>query len=818
MIKKNKLKNILLFSAIMCIGSTGLFYVNSYANNSELSVQDQNRLLGAVAMEWESSNLREWLNSDKVNVDYTGIAPSYKDEAGFLTNFTQAEQEAIAITRHGGGWQYSLDSNTNDTLYVSQRGVCHNDYLYNDKVFILHYTDLYNFVERNKDLLNSNKKYFSDYLKNTTNKQDKYPYLVNSGYVNNSYINTNQMYSSTLTTLSGKSQNNIVPALSLKADYVLSNGVKAKDLDVGSIVTFGSYNGEAIEWQVINKSDNGIPLLWSTKIITTKEYDAPGDINPLKSKYINFNNYDVDIASGTGQNKSWETDEAILSTPVITIENESVLTTPTNDTSITIKIKVTDTHNNIRRIILPDGSVVNGATADYVLPKNGEYDIIAENDQGVITVRHIITKAINTPAEVNITTDKEDNNKWTNKPVTVTVKASNNGVYTQIAKGNKNMGYANSNAGVYPNWMPLGGKRFRVTGTFRNVITDDDIVKYGLDMNAKIKIRISMLRYSIDSVGWTYPLFKEISLKELKEKGEIVIDEIYTIPNNAYSNVKPYITFMDRNSPYMKTGYDYWMSDFTFEILDKDDLKIEEIYLPDGNIVKSDTATYTIFKKGSYTFSAKDNRNKITSKTIELDIDMVNPELNISYPTSFTENNITLKVKATDDLSGIKSIKLPNGEYRTNSKDGLPLSIDYNITENGTYKFEALDFAGNKITKTVVINNIDRTPPTLTYTLSPNTWTKDDVTISVKAVDKESGIKEIILPNGSSVKTNTANYTVSNNGVYYFKAYDNLNHVSALKIVVSNIDKNKPSVSISKNPDVEWTNKNVQINISGSDE
>lgn len=791
-------------------------YTQTLASN--LSVTDQNRLLGAVAREWESSNLREWLNSDKTTVDYTAIPPSYKAEAGFLSdkNFTQSERDAIAITKHGGAWQYSL-SNTNNTKYISQRSVAHNDYLYNDKVFILNYTDLVNYIERNNQLMNLNTKYYSNHLKNTTNKQDKYPYIVNSGYVNSAYSGTNQMYSSTLTILAGRNQNNIVPALSLKPDYVLSNGIKASDLTIGQIVTFGKYNEEDIEWQVINISNDGYALLWATKIITIKEYDAQGDINPIKSNYINFDTYDVDIASGTGQNKSWETQKTISSYPVISIVNESVLTTPTNNTSITIQIKATDETNTIRKITLPDGTTINSDTASYTINQNGEFDIIVENSQGVITVRHIVTKAINTPAEVIIKTDKDENTKWTNKPVNVTITASNNGVYEKITS-EKATGYGSVKTSSFPAWMPLNGKRVRITGTLYNKITDEDIVNYGLNMDAIIRFRCNYTQYSVSSLSPTYPIIKQISLAQLKEEGQIEIDEIFTIPNNVYNNLNFSIRLMDDNSSYMKTGYNWGISSFTFEILDKDDLKIEEITLPDGNIIKNDTASYIILNRGSYTFSVKDNRNKITSKTIEIDIDTVKPSINISYPTDFTKQNITLNIDTFDDLSGIKYIKLPNGEYRTNATDELPLSIKYNIITNGDYKFEISDFAGNTLSKTISIKNIDKVAPSTTYTLTPNTWTNGEVSIIVSTSDNISGIKQIILPDGSKLSSNSVSYVVNKNGIYQFLVMDFANNVSIVSVDVNIIDKKKPLInSITKTPNEEWSNRNVYINIDSID-
>ncbi|PLS19582.1 hypothetical protein CVD28_03960 [Bacillus sp. M6-12] len=776
----------------MIIGVVSPF-VGAIEAHAELSTYDKNRMLGATSIDWQSTNLREWLNSDKSVVDYSGLKPTYKNEAGFLSsqNFTDNERNAIAVTRHGVGRQDSLNGNINDTLYLSQRSVAHNDYVSNDKVFILHYTDLVNYLERNKQLMNVNKKYYSNYLQQQTNKKNKYDYIVNSGYYNSGYVGTSVLYTSVLTQVNTRDSQNIVPALSLKPDYVLSNGVKAKDLPLGSTVTFGHYNGEPIEWQVINKTDNGYPLLWSTKIIATKEYDAQGDINPNTSQYINFPSLETDIYSGNGQAKSWETKGSMDSIPSINLLNESVLTTPTNDTQITLQIKAVDSKYPIRKITLPDGRVVNGDYAEWTLTKNGEYDIIAENSIGVITVKHIITKAINTPAEVTITTDKSNNSKWSNKPVNVLISATNNGVYTLTIPGNRNMGYGGSSSGTFPSWMPLGGKRLHVTGTVRNAMTDVEASQVNMDVY--IRMRLNMKWYNSSQVGWTYPIIDQFNLRELKEKGEIKVDKIYTIPSNVYNYAYPSINLMDSNTAYMKSPYNYWISDFKFELLDKDDLKIEEITFPDGNKVYANQATYVIYENGTYTFSAKDNRGKVTSKTIELAIDTVKPNLEISgvKPEYTTEQ--VLRINATDDLSGIRRIKLPNGEYRETTQEGKPLSIDYNIVRNGDYTFEAEDYAGNVTKKTIKISNIDTKAPILNTQTSPSGWTNQNVNIQLTATDEEGEIDFIQLPNGNRITGTTASYQVSKNEDYAFMVQDKMGYQTTKTVTISTIDKDKPT-------------------------
>lgn len=61
---------------------------------------------------WKTSNLREWLNSDKTEVKYSTQPPvadavlnganAYADEPGFLTNFTKAERKNILPVSHNG--------------------------------------------------------------------------------------------------------------------------------------------------------------------------------------------------------------------------------------------------------------------------------------------------------------------------------------------------------------------------------------------------------------------------------------------------------------------------------------------------------------------------------------------------------------------------------------------------------------------------------------------------------------------------------------------------------------------------------------------
>ena len=192
-------------------------------------------------------------------------------------------------------------------------------------------------------------------------------------------------------------------------------------------------------------------------------------------------------------------------------------------------------------------------------------------------------------------------------------------------------------------------------------------------------------------------------------------------------------------------------------------------------------------------------------------------------------------VKSEDKLGNISLSNVVKTEIKSGLK-GYSYVVDSNantipddIIETSTAKtikvknssnslyvhIKAIDNVGNS-SETIHYKISDIIKPTLELSLTPTSWTNGNVTISVKATDSESGIKEIILPNGNVINSTITSYTVSANGVYYFKAIDRIGNETTSFIKVSNIDKNKPTVTIQNN--TNWTNQDVQVIITGTDE
>lgn len=179
-------------------------------------------------------------------------------------------------------------------------------------------------------------------------------------------------------------------------------------------------------------------------------------------------------------------------------------------------------------------------------------------------------------------------------------------------------------------------------------------------------------------------------------------------------------------------------------------------------------------------------------------------------PTNWTNGDVTITLNTTDDMSGVKRIKKPDGSYT------YSVSTIYVVPANGSYIFVLEDNVGNTRNYTVTINNIDKTAPTGSLSHSPTNWVNTDVKIHWSVADANSGVKQIKLPDGTIKTTATGDYTVSQNGTYTFIVYDVAGNTLTLQETVTNIDKTPPTGSLSHNP-TDWVIDYVKIHWTASD-
>lgn len=131
-------------------------------------------------------------------------------------------------------------------------------------------------------------------------------------------------------------------------------------------------------------------------------------------------------------------------------------------------------------------------------------------------------------------------------------------------------------------------------------------------------------------------------------------------------------------------------------------------------------------------------------------------------------NNRGTEVTITaTDPAGIKKITDPSGA------ETMGHTATYFANDNGTYKFTVENTNGDTLEYPVIVSNIDKDAPTLTIKSDYDAESKG-VKYTITASDDFSGIKYILLPDGTMVGANKAEYVTTEPGEFTFKAFDNV--------------------------------------------
>lgn len=192
-----------------------------------------------------------------------------------------------------------------------------------------------------------------------------------------------------------------------------------------------------------------------------------------------------------------------------------------------------------------------------------------------------------------------------------------------------------------------------------------------------------------------------------------------------------------------------------------------------------------------------------------------NEYVTIDYDNSIpTNQDVEITIEVTDEASGVDKLIYINEEIEENinleDESGIKKG-KFTAEENGEYKFKAYDIAGNETLAKIVITNIDKVLPELTLTPSTTNPTNQDVVITATATDNVE-IAKIILPDNTEVEINIADYPVTENGTYSFKAIDTAGNEIVQTIEISNINKIKPEITIDYDDDIqEWTNQDITV-------
>ena len=193
-------------------------------------------------------------------------------------------------------------------------------------------------------------------------------------------------------------------------------------------------------------------------------------------------------------------------------------------------------------------------------------------------------------------------------------------------------------------------------------------------------------------------------------------------------------------------------------------------------------------------------------------IDKTPPTGTIDYnPKEWVIDEVVLDWNFEDSGIGLQKVTLPNGQNVEETSSGK-----YTVYENGTYNFEVYDKLGNHQTISIQISNIDKIEPIISLSQRTSEWTGETTIVSWECTDDQSGFKEILLPDGTSSKEKTGEFTTEQVGTFTFVAYDNVGNKKSVNINIQNIDKVQPELQLSKNTE-EWTNEDVIISWEADD-
>ncbi|MFI3211276.1 MAG: glycine rich domain-containing protein [Peptostreptococcaceae bacterium] len=456
---------------------------------------------------------------------------------------------------------------------------------------------------------------------------------------------------------------------------------------------------------------------------------------------------------------------------------------------------------------------------NFSVPENmdyGAYDLVfwSEDDLGAISSRTTY-RLVYTNKSASAFTHELSTNAWTNRDVTITVVPSagypfeyynNHGSSTAINHGSYNaMTYTASNNGAYT------FKGFTYAGEMiSHAVSVGNIDKVAPTINYRI------LNTALTSQDVTIEVEGSDALsgvaKIILPNGREILSNTATytaVDNGTYkfqvvdnagnaTSRDIVVSNIDKNVPTISVSQDITTltNKATLTASAESLSGISYIEKPDNirvynrDEVNPFTTTFDITKNGEYRFIAENIAGeRVENIMIVNNIDDKAPVLNIDYDDTQTNNDVIVRITASDE-HGILKLTMPNNSSVLND------NTMYTITTNGTYTFSVTDRAGNVTTKDIVISNINKTGPTFTSSVTPGTWTNDKVQIMINAFSGNVELDEITLPDGTKVNNRVAVYYVDKNGVYDFTLRDALGNITNAQITVDNIDKNPPELIV----------------------
>lgn len=485
-------------------------------------------------------------------------------------------------------------------------------------------------------------------------------------------------------------------------------------------------------------------------------------------------------------------------------------------------------------------NTVNG-TNKYTFNDNGEFafelEDLAGNTASVAAEVIWIDKSVPS-ADVNMSTTD-----WTNENIQVTVSVP---VSSRIEILDFDFGEISDYSIINELSRPLGINEMQYDP---NSVTTNSAIylkAYSVGENGKITFEIKdvdtqltqEIEVTIDNVDKENPTY-EVSLGETDPTNNDVVVNIVAEDNTnlpVQINKPANVSKIDNQYIISSNGtYNFKLVDISGNVIDvpveisnidKEAPKLSVTYSENEwtnqNVIAtviSDEQITVLNNNGEYSkefienttfeFLVKDTAGNTNSIVAEVNmIDKQLPDANIEYmPIDMTNTDVVVKITPNEEVEIISIDELDLVENKTE---------EFIVKTNGTYQFKLVDKAGNEKTKSIIITNIDSISPEITFTLSNEEITNQNVEIFLHGNET---FEVLTVPENIIVIVDGiySRYYAEDSGVYIFKVKDTAGNTVDVSVEITNIDKTSPILTLTYSA-IDWTNKDVEVTLSADEE
>lgn len=308
-------------------------------------------------------------------------------------------------------------------------------------------------------------------------------------------------------------------------------------------------------------------------------------------------------------------------------------TSPTNG-NVTLTATASDSLSGVKRIKKPDGTWVNSSSVTYTATSNGTYQFVAEDNVGNQRTVNVTVSNID---KENPTFDVSYSpTEWTNKNVTIrltNIRDTGGSGYshTQLPNGetttSSNITYTVSSNGdytftVYDRAKNATSKVVKIRNIDK-VKPNGRITKSTESLTTEVVLKVEAFDDASGVKSITLPngvvVHNKVAEYKVSKNGEYNFT-ITDVAGNV-SVLKTTVTNIDNEPPELTLTLnpDEWTNgSVTIVATAKDNLAVERIVLPNGQIVYGSKAEFVVNQNGDYSFKACDVIGNCTEKVVKV--------------------------------------------------------------------------------------------------------------------------------------------------------------------------------------------------------